>query len=157
MHSKLFFPAVITISLLFFQCGTDVTPGSKTDSVKTDTGNSSTHQLSVTTPSNAIPHAVKDSIYDGEHVERYDNGVVYMKGEVKGGLRHGEWMTFYKDGKLWSQGTYKDGFREGYGVSYYANGNKSSEGYYQHDKMIGKWTFWDEYGNATTKDFGAAK
>ena len=157
MHSKFFFPAIVAITLLFSNCGTDANSTTVSDSATGDTVRNKQHSLSVTSPSDAIPHAVKDSIYDGEHIERYDNGVIYMRGEVKGGLRHGEWLSFYKDGKEWSRGTYDNGFREGYGVSYYANGEKSSEGYYQHDKMIGKWTFWDEYGNSKTKDFGAAK
>lgn len=103
---------------------------------------------------NQQPHAVQDTIFNGEHIERYDNGVIYMKGQVSGGLRAGEWITFYRSGKEWSHGIYKAGFREGHGVSYWENGQKSSEGDYKKDKMIGKWKFWDEEGRMVEKDFG---
>jgi antitoxin component YwqK of YwqJK toxin-antitoxin module len=112
------------------------------------------HQMTVDNPLDRTPHAVKDSIYNGEHVERYDNGVIYMRGDVEGGLRAGQWLTFYKSGKPWSQGIYKDGLRQGYGVSWYENGQKSSEGNYKDDKPVGKWKYWDEYGNMVEKDFG---
>ncbi len=101
-----------------------------------------------------IAHAVKDSIYNGTHVEKYNNGVIYMRGEVEGGLRSGQWLTFYSDGKPWSQGTYKAGLRQGYGVSWFEGGEKSSEGYYKDDKPVGKWKYWDEKGNMVEKDFG---
>lgn len=100
-----------------------------------------------------IAHA-GDSIFNGEYIDRYDNGVIYMKGEFSGGLRHGEWISFYKSGKEWSRGTYKAGFREGYGVSYYENGQKSSEGNYKKDKKVGKWKFWNEQGQMVEKDLG---
>jgi antitoxin component YwqK of YwqJK toxin-antitoxin module len=100
------------------------------------------------------PMKVKDSITDGVHVERYDNGVIYMRGDIAGGVRHGEWITFFRDGTLWSKGTYVNGYREGYGISYFPGGKKSSEGYYLKNKMVGVWKFWDEQGNLISKNYG---
>ena len=104
-------------------------------------------------PVTGEPHKTKDSVYDGESIERYDNGVIYMRGDVRSGLRHGEWLTFYRDGNVWSKGTYINGYREGYGVSYHPNGNKSSEGYYKHDRPVGPWKYWSEDGTLTEHDF----
>lgn len=133
---------------IFFSCGNPAVDANKTDTTHNK------HGISVTNPLDAERHAVKDSIYNGTHIERYDNGVIYMRGDVLGGLRAGEWLTFYKSGKEWSRGTYKDGLRQGYGISYWENGQKSSEGYYKDDKMVGKWKFWDAYGTVAEKDFG---
>jgi hypothetical protein len=145
---KLFFPAVLATALLF-SCG-DAAESGKTDSVA-----GSKKGMTVSDPLGHEPHvAIEDSVFNGAFVDRYDNGVIYMKGDVSGGLRHGEWMTFYKSGKEWSRGTYKAGLREGYGVSYWENGQKSSEGNYKADQMVGKWKFWDEKGRMVEKDFG---
>jgi antitoxin component YwqK of YwqJK toxin-antitoxin module len=139
----------VCAALLFFSCaGPAVNPD------KADTGANAKHGISVNNPVDKTPHAVKDSIFNGEHIEKYKNGVIYMRGDIQGGLRAGEWLTFYPSGKPWSKGTYSNGLRQGYGVSYFENGNKSSEGYYKDDQMIGKWKFWDEYGNMKENDFG---
>lgn len=108
--------------------------------------------MTVGDPLEHQPHVV-DSVFNGAFIDRYDNGVIYMKGDVSGGLRVGEWITFYKSGKEWSKGFYKAGMREGYGVSLWENGQKSSEGYYKNDRMTGKWKFWDAEGRMVEKDF----
>lgn len=149
---KITFPLLVAAAL-FFSCNdTPQTPAQKTDSTP-DTA-SARHGLSVSDPVYHEPHAVKDTCYDCTHIERWDNGVIYIRGEVEGGLRVGEWMTFYKSGKPWSQGTYVKGLRQGYGVAWYENGQKSQEGYYKDDKMVGVWKFWDPYGNMKEKNFG---
>jgi antitoxin component YwqK of YwqJK toxin-antitoxin module len=147
MHSKKILPLAAAILILLTRCGVESgQPGSDTAGNK--------HSMTVSGGGQVQPHEVKDSIKNGEHIERYPNGVIYMKGEVKNGLREGVWLSFYKDGKLWSEGVYKDGYREGHGVSYFANGKKSSEGDYSHDRMVGHWVFWNEYGDSTLKDYG---
>lgn len=150
------FSIAVLFGMLFTSCSNSTPPAvtttTNTDSV-TKTG-VATHSLTVDNPLDRVPHAVKDSIYSGEHIERYDNGVIYMRGDVEGGLRAGQWLSFYPDGKPYSQGVYKDGLRQGYGVSWFQNGHKSSEGYYKDDKPVGKWKYWDEYGNMVEKDFG---
>ena len=146
------FSLPIFFGLLFASCSDapKTTPTNDTTKIVGDPK----HAMTIDNPLDRIPHAVKDSIYNGEHIERYSNGVIYMRGDVEGGLRAGQWLTFYQDGKPWSQGIYKDGLRQGYGISWHQNGQKSSEGYYKDDKPVGKWKFWDEHGNMVEKDFG---
>jgi antitoxin component YwqK of YwqJK toxin-antitoxin module len=143
---KIFFLSIFSAAL-FFACG------SPDDETKNDTAGSK-KGMTVSDPLGHEPHAVKDSIFNGEHIERYDNGVIFMRGDVSGGLRHGEWITFYQSGKEWSRGFYEAGLRQGHGVSYWENGQKSSEGEYKDDRMIGKWKFWDAQGKMVEKDFG---
>ena len=138
---------VFFVAAFLFSCGTP-------KNEKSDADSSGKKGLTVSDVHAPLPHTVEDTIFNGVHIERYDNGVIYMRGEVAGGLRAGEWVTFYRSGKEWSRGIYKAGFREGYGVSYYESGQKSTEGYYKHDRMTGKWKFWDEEGNLVEKDFG---
>ena len=149
---KIILSATFAAILFFVACGTD----EPVNKVKIDTTGGTKKGLTVSEPLDAQPHKVKqqDSIFNGPYEERYDNGVIYMRGEVAGGMRAGQWITFYQDGKEWSRGTYKAGFREGYGVSYWQNGQKSSEGNYKGDKMVGKWKFWSEEGKLVEKDFG---
>ncbi len=137
------------LSLFFISCGT-----STTDKTNADTSAGAKQGLSVTAPQEHKPHGVNDTIFNGPFIDRYDNGVIYMRGDVSGGLRNGEWITFYKSGKEWSRGIYKNGLREGHGVSYYENGQKSSEGEYKKDNMTGKWKFWNAEGKMVEKDFG---
>jgi hypothetical protein len=111
--------------------------------------------LSVTPPNSPVPQQVADSIWDGDYIEKYDNGVIKKRGYVKGGLASGDWLTFYEDGKPYSRGTYRNGYRTGYGVSWYHDGSKSSEGYYNQGKTVGKWKYWSEQGhNLVERDYG---
>lgn len=110
--------------------------------------------ISVTASDDMKPVQVKDSILEGEHIERYDNGVIRMRGEIRGGLRHGEWLSFYPNAKLWSQGTYINGYREGYGVAYQENGKKKEEGYYKKGRKVGLWKWWDDAGTVKEVDMG---
>ena len=147
MRKIIFFS--LCISAFLFSCT------NAADKIKTDpAGDSAKKGLSVSDPLTPQPHKVNDTIFNGEFVDRYENGVIYMKGEVSGGVREGEWTTFYRSGKEWSHGIYKNGLRQGHGVSYFENGQKSSEGEYKDDKMTGVWKFWDEHGYAVEKDFG---
>jgi antitoxin component YwqK of YwqJK toxin-antitoxin module len=141
--------ALPLLSVFFLlSCGNPAVKKDNSDSI------GSKHTVTVSNPLDKTPHRDLDSLYTGTRIQKYDNGVVYMRGDVQGGLRVGEWMSFYRDGKLWSKGNYDNGFRTGYGVSYYENGQKSSEGYYKNDVMVGKWKFWDEFGTEQDKDFG---
>lgn len=149
--SKLFL-LPLCCSLFLFSCGDP-----SKNPISNDTIRNAQHGITVNNPVDKTPHAVKDSIFNGEHIEKYSNGVIFMRGDVQGGLRAGEWITFYPSGKIWSKGIYTAGLRQGYGVSYFENGEKSSEGYYKDDQMIGKWKFWDQYGNMKENDFGGSK
>ncbi len=111
--------------------------------------------LSVTPPNSPVPQQIADSIWDGDYIEKYENGIIKKRGYIKGGLASGEWLTFYDDGKPYSRGTYHLGYRTGYGVSWYHDGSKSSEGYYNQGKTVGKWKYWSEQGhNLVERDYG---
>lgn len=151
MGTKYFFAGLFALVFVIgcTEESTDKTKGdSLADTTKPKTG------LTVSNQSQEGPHQVKDTCYNCEHVERYDNGVIYIRGDVQAGLRHGTWLTFFRNGKPWSQGNYIDGYREGYGVAWYENGQKSQEGYYKKDKMVGTWKFWNEQGMLVVKNYG---
>jgi len=147
------FSLAIFCGIIFCSCNNSTPPVSTVDTSTNKMGNGKS-SMTIDNVKDPIAHAVKDSIYNGTHIEKYDNGVIYMRGEVEGGLRAGQWLSFYKSGKPWSQGTYKAGLRQGYGISWYENGQKSSEGNYKDDLPVGKWKYWDETGNLVQKDFG---
>lgn len=111
--------------------------------------------LSVTPPVAPVPQQAADSIWNGDYIEKYPNGLTKKRGYISGGLASGEWLTFYEDGKPWSRGYYHNGIRTGYGVSWYHDGQKSSEGYYNHGKQVGVWSYWSEFNHdLTVKDYG---
>lgn len=124
----------------------------------TEEKNAPVRSLSVTPPVSPVPKQAADSIWNGDYIERYPNGIVKKRGYVAGGLASGEWLTFYDDGKPYSKGQYHNGIRVGYGVSWYHNGDMSSEGYYDQGKPVGKWKYWSEQGHVLTeKDYGGGK
>lgn len=154
MVRKLLFPAILCFAMI---SGCTEKPGATTAETKDSASASHSepaHTMTVNEPVAPVAKRISDSIYNGEYIERYDNGVIRKRGDISGGVAHGEWLSFYPDGKIWSKGTYANGLRNGYGVSYYQNGNKSSEGYYKDGNFVGVWKFWDEAGNMQKKDYG---
>jgi hypothetical protein len=142
-----------TIAMLFIRCANPGEEGN-TDSVLTNADTvTPSHAVTMTSPVDTVQQPARYSILEGTYVEKYDNGIVYMRGNVRGGIRHGQWLTFYSDGKPWSEGTYINGKREGYGVAWYQNGNKHEEGYYKNGRKVGKWKYWNETGELTEHDF----
>lgn len=110
--------------------------------------------ISVSDPVSPVPQQIADSIWNGDFIERYPNGIVKKRGYIAGGRATGEWFTFYEDGKPWSHGFYKNGVRTGLGESWYHSGQKSSEGEYQNGKPVGLWKYWSEEGMLNEKDYG---
>lgn len=88
----------------------------------------------------------KPKIINGLFLEKYENGVKQMEGNMKDAKRTGPWKAWYPDGTIWSEGEYKDGKREGKSKVYYENGRVRYEGYYINDKQIGIWKYYDETG-----------
>jgi len=70
--------------------------------------------------------------------------------ELRGSQRAGQQSCEYQD----SNGTV---VKHGPFIEWYANGNKRSEGRYEHGKRAGRWTYWDEQGRATQRDYGAGE
>jgi antitoxin component YwqK of YwqJK toxin-antitoxin module len=100
--------------------------------------------------------ATQDTVTaNGDHVERYKNGVIRIRGMMKDGKREGLWKSWYEDGKPWSETTFKAGIKNGKTTTWYENGNKRYEGEYSNDEESGNWTFWDESGKEVSKqDYG---
>jgi hypothetical protein len=155
---------VITRSVLFVAavligaCNADAPGNAGNDSAqrhRADEKNEPVRSLSVTPPGSPVPQQAADSIWNGDYIEKYPNGVVKKRGYISGGLASGEWLTFYEDGKPWSRGFYRNGIRNGYGVSWHHDGQKSSEGYYNQGKPVGMWSYWSEYNHELmVKDYG---
>lgn len=151
---------LLSIGFVAIQSCSTEQPTNNVDSTTTTTTGATDQDvplksLSVTPPNSPVPQQVADSIWDGDYIEKYPNGVIKKRGYIKGGLASGDWLTFYEDGKPYSKGTYHSGYRTGYGVSWYHDGHKSSEGYYYMGKTVGKWKYWSEQGhNLVEKDYG---
>lgn len=94
-------------------------------------------------------------VMNGDYVEKYDNGIVKMKGYYINGKRNGQWTGFFADGKLMSEGFFKDGLRDGKAIVYHQNGQVYYTGYYNNGREVGKWVFFAEDGRKVNeKDFG---
>lgn len=88
----------------------------------------------------------KPKIINGLFLEKYENGVKQMEGNMKDAKRNGPWKAWYPDGTIWSEGEYKDGKREGKSTVYFENGKIRYEGNYKNDTQIGIWKYYDESG-----------
>ncbi len=152
-----FFSLCVVLSLvLIVGCNPDQ-PTNTSDTLehRKDEQDVPVKSLSVTPPNSPVPKQAADSIWNGDYIEKYDNGVIKKRGYVQAGLASGEWLTFYEDGKQYSRGFYHNGIRTGYGVSWYHDGQMSSEGYYNDGKAVGKWNYWSESDHQLmVKDFG---
>jgi len=62
-------------------------------------------------------------VWDGDYIEYYENGVVYLEGEYENGLKNGVWKQ------------------------YYPNRSVNSIKYYKNGEPFGKWTFYNENGD----------
>lgn len=135
---------ILILSIAGFIAGCNPPPANSTNSDSASNDSGPKKSLTVSTPISPVPKQAADSIWNGDYIEKYANGMTKKRGYISGGLATGEWMTFYEDGKPWSRGTYHNGVRTGYGVSWYHDGQKSSEGYYNEGKMVGMWSYWSE-------------
>lgn len=147
--------SLFSAGVILSSCGTgstEVNSDSAGDSLR-DTA--TTTAMTVTEPVSPVPKIEADSIWNGDYVKKYPNGLVEKRGYISGGLASGEWLTFYEDGKPWSKGYYHNGVRTGYGVSWHHNGQKSSEGYYNNGSPVGVWSYWSESTHQLqVKDWG---
>lgn len=82
-------------------------------------------------------------------VNYYDNGAVYMEGDIKNDLREGEWISYFQDGKVQSKGFFEKDLRTGKSLVYHENGNLWMDGYYKEGRMVGLWIYYDEQGYET--------
>lgn len=152
MRTGIFFLTFGAVAF-FNSCSTDPAVQEDKDSAQPDSV--AMKSMTITEPVSPVPKIEADSIWNGDYVKKYDNGVVERRGYISGGLASGEWLTFYEDGKPWSRGFYHNGVRTGYGVSWYHDGQKSSEGYYNNGSPVGMWSYWSESTHQlSVKDWG---
>lgn len=90
--------------------------------------------------------APPDSSYTGDFYQKYDNGVVKVKGYFRFGKRHGQWFYFYPNGQIWSEAFYDNGLNNGFSKVHYESGKVYYEGGYKMNKPIGNWNFYDTTG-----------
>lgn len=155
---SVFFSVVFSLALIV-GCSPDQPAATNSDTTehRADAQNEPVKSISVTPPNSPVPKQAADSIWNGDYIEKYPNGIVKKRGYVQNGLASGEWLTFYEDGKPYSKGYYHNGIRTGYGVSWYHDGKMSSEGYYNEGKTVGKWKYWSESSHQLMeKDYGGA-
>ena len=85
---------------------------------------------------------------DGDHIEKYPNGMMKIRGYILHGKREGQWASFYANGKQWSETYFTKGKKNGPTTTWYENGQKRYVGEYTNDEHTGKWSYWDEEGNS---------
>jgi len=121
------------------------------DSVKTDVAATNANTGLMEALKDVVP---KDTIRNGEYIERYKSGVMKFRGMMKDGKREGLWESFYDNGARWSQTTFKNGIKNGPTTTWYDNEKKRYEGVYTNDEETGNWKYWDEKGKLLTeKDY----
>jgi antitoxin component YwqK of YwqJK toxin-antitoxin module len=134
------------ISLAFFSCTNQAVSEKKEKQEVKEVKNDSAVTTEFTIK------ASQDTVTaDGDHIERYKNGVIRIRGNMKDGKREGLWKSWYEDGKQWSETTFKAGIKNGKTTTWYENGNKRYEGEYTNDEESGLWTYWDESGKEVSK------
>ena len=106
----------------------------------------------VATHENGQPAKVRFYNKDNQcvrEVHYYDDGSLYMEGEIKDDVRNGEWTSYFQDGKVQSKGFFENDKRTGHSLVYYENGNLWMDGSYRDGMRIGPWIYYDEQGYVT--------
>jgi antitoxin component YwqK of YwqJK toxin-antitoxin module len=88
--------------------------------------------------------AAIDSLRDGPHTYRDENGQPLLEGELRGGKRHGVWTAFGPGGRVKSRSEYVDGVLEGPTIVFHENGALFYQGQHLHGMQNGEWKFFDE-------------
>jgi antitoxin component YwqK of YwqJK toxin-antitoxin module len=82
------------------------------------------------------------------HIEYYDNGNVFAKGQKNSkGQEEGLWEWFYENGNIRWRTPYKDGKEDGIDEGFYENGNILRRIPYKKGKIDGIVEWFDEEGN----------
>lgn len=87
-----------------------------------------------------------DSTYTGDYFEKYESGVIKVRGSFRFGKKSGKWMYFYPNGKLWSEAFFHMDKMNGESTVYHPNGNVMYNGFYKMDVADSVWKFYDTTG-----------
>ncbi|MBS1647089.1 MAG: hypothetical protein JST67_07100 [Bacteroidetes bacterium] len=131
--------------LFFFACSTNQKNNEKQAVSKQDSANK---QIQSQMDKIADELAPPDSDYTGEFFQKYENGVVKVKGYFRFGKRHGQWYYFYPNGLMWSEAFYDNGKMNGQSKVFYENGKTYYQGAYKKDIPVGLWLYNDTTGAA---------
>lgn len=83
---------------------------------------------------------------DGPVLERHENGVKRIEGQLVGGQFDGLWRLWWENGRLRWHGSYKDGRLDGYSESFYENGELELVATYEGGELHGPIEKHDEAG-----------
>lgn len=92
-----------------------------------------------------------DSLYTGDYVDKYSNGITKFRGQFRFGERHGQWMSFFPNGQVWSEMHYDKGLRHGPNLAYFETGHIRYSGFYKNDLKDSIWSYFDSTGVLATK------
>lgn len=116
---------------------------SNNDSTVTIDLNKEENKIGVFTP--------PDSNYTGDYFEKYESGVIKVRGGFRFGKKSGKWMYFYPDGKLWSEAYFHLDKMNGESNVYYPSGKLMYNGFYEMDVADSVWMFYDTTGKMVEK------
>lgn len=87
-----------------------------------------------------------DSNYTGDYFEKYESGVIKVRGGFRFGKKSGKWMYFFPNGSLWSEAFFHLDKMNGESSVYYPNGKLMYTGFYEMDVADSVWMFYDSTG-----------
>jgi antitoxin component YwqK of YwqJK toxin-antitoxin module len=90
---------------------------------------------------------IKNGKKEGEWVNYWDNGQLFIKTTFKNGKHHGPYLSYHRNGKPWINTTLRDGLEDGFHSLYWPDGNLEAEGNMKLDKRDGSWIGYYENGN----------
>lgn len=130
---------------------TDKPAGNGADSASGDKS-----KTGITAPDTAghLQGSSHSGIYNGDSIERYDNGVIKIKGTMGGGKRQGQWVAFFPNGSVQSECQYFNDTAHGRSTVYHEDGSKYWDGFYNMGRQVGKWKYWDAQGHVVEKNYG---
>jgi antitoxin component YwqK of YwqJK toxin-antitoxin module len=133
-------------SLFFFSVFLYSSCNSNQNDISTNTNRDST-KINLTGKENQIGvFNPPDSNYTGDYFEKYNTGIVKVRGFYRFGKKSGKWMYFYPNGILWSEAFFKDDKMNGESRVYHPNGELFYSGFYKMDVADSTWNFYDSTG-----------
>ena len=87
-----------------------------------------------------------DSPFNGQFVDRHDNGVKSVDGRFENGIQQGAWTYYHENGSRFRTGQYVDGRADGQWTFWRENGSKWSEQTYVNGQLNGLETRWHPNG-----------
>lgn len=85
-------------------------------------------------------------LFTGMCYEKFDNGKIGIKGQMKNGKKDGLWTWWYSSGQKKRETQFVDGKKDGLTYYWYENGQKQKELMFKQDKNVDQ-KLWDEEGN----------